>query len=148
MKIKFKIATPEKVVYEDEVDQATLPTKMGEITILPNHIPVVSSLVAGEILVKKEGQEIPMATSGGFVELSENKIVILADTAERIDEIDEQKAEEAKQRVKELMERKDSEAKVDYTALAAKMEKELARLRVAKKYKNLKRGPQIKIEED
>ena len=47
MKIKFKIATPEKVVYEDEVDQATLPTKMGEITILPNHIPVVSSLVAG-----------------------------------------------------------------------------------------------------
>ena len=99
-------------------------------------------------MVKKEGQEIPMATSGGFVELSENKIVILADTAERIDEIDEQKAEEAKQRVKELMERKDSEAKVDYTALAAKMEKELARLRVAKKYKNLKRGPQIKIEED
>ena len=147
-KIKFKIATVERVVYEAEIDQVTLPTKLGEITILPNHIPIVSSLAAGEILIKKDGVEIPLATSGGFVELSDNRIVILADTAERIDEIDEERAEQARQRVKDLLEKKESAEKVDFTALAAKMEKELARLKVARKYRDVKKGPQIKVEED
>src|SRR3989338_4535813 len=100
-KIKFKIATVERVVYEAEIDQVTLPTKLGEITILPNHIPLVSSLSAGEILIKKDGVEIPLATSGFFVELSDNQIVILADTAERLEEIDQQRAEQARQRVKD-----------------------------------------------
>jgi len=147
-KLKFKIATPEKVVYEAEIDQATLPTKLGEITVLPNHIPLVSSLVAGEILIKKDGVEIPLATSGGFVELASNQMVILADTAERLEEIDEARAEEARSRVKQLMARKDSAEKVDFIALAAKMEKELARLKVARKYKNIKQGLQIKIEDE
>lgn len=148
MKINFKIATPERVVYEDEVDQITLPTKMGEITVLPNHLPLVSSLLAGEILIKKDNEEIPMAVAGGFVELSNNKMVILADNAERAEDIDEARAEEARQKVKTLLEQKRDAAEVDYTALAAKMERELARLRVAKKYRNLKPRPQIKTEED
>jgi len=147
-KIKFKIATVERVVYEAEIDQVTLPTKLGEITVLPNHIPIVSSLTAGEILIKKEGIEIPLATSGGFVELAENRIVILADTAERIDEIDEERAEQARQRVKVLLEQKESAEKVDFTALASKMEKELARLKVVRKYRDVKKGPQIKIQKD
>lgn len=148
MKIKFKIATPERVVYEDEIDQITLPTKMGEITILPNHIPLVSSLMPGEILIKKDKEEMPMAVSGGFVEFNNNSLVILADTAERVEEIDIERAEEARQRAKELLERKQDKEEVDFTALAAKMEKEMARLKVAKKYKKLRPAPQIKIEED
>ncbi|HLD27699.1 MAG TPA: ATP synthase F1 subunit epsilon [Patescibacteria group bacterium] len=148
MKIKFKIATPEKIVYEDEIDQVTLPTRLGEITVLPNHIPIVSSLVPGEILIKKDGLEVPLATSGGFVESSGNQISILADTAERLEEIDETRAEEARQRVKELLDKKQDVAEVDFAALAAKMEKELARLKVARKYKNVGRGPQIKIQDE
>jgi len=148
MKIKFKIATPEKVVFQEEIDQITLPTKMGEITVLANHLPLVSSLLPGEVLIKKDNEEIPMAVSGGFVELNNNEMVILADTAERVEEIDEERAEDARKRVKELLEKKQDAAEVDFTALAAKMEKELARIRVAKKYKKIKPRPQIKREEE
>jgi len=147
MKIKFKIATPEKVVYEDEVDEVILPTQLGEIGVLPNHLPIVSSLSAGEILIKKDGQETPLAVSGGFVEFNNNQMTILADTAERVEEIDEQRAEAARARVQELLSQQRDRESVDFTGLAAKMERELARLKVARKYKGHKAGPQIKVEE-
>ena len=105
-KIKFKIVTPEKVVFEDEIDQISLPTKMGEITVLANHVPLVSSLNPGEILIKKNKEEIPMAVSGGFVELNNNQMVILADTAERVEEIDVERAEQARQKAKDLLDKK------------------------------------------
>ncbi|MFH1173004.1 MAG: F0F1 ATP synthase subunit epsilon [bacterium] len=133
--IKFKIITPEKVVYESEISQVTLPTEQGEITVLPNHLPLVSVLRPGELIIKKDGQEIPLAVSGGFVQIKKNELVVLADTAERAEEIDEARAETARQRAQQsIAEARDKEA-VDYTALAAKMEKELARLRVARKRK-------------
>ncbi|MCX6785871.1 MAG: ATP synthase F1 subunit epsilon [Candidatus Komeilibacteria bacterium] len=146
MKIKFKIATPERVVYQDEVDQVILPTKMGEITVLPNHLPIVSALKPGEILIFKDTEQIPLAVSGGFAELNENSMVILADTAERVEEIDEARAEAGRARAKDLLEQKRGAEAVDYTALAAKLEKELARLKVARKYKTARPG--IRIEKD
>jgi len=148
MKIHFKIATPEKVVYEDEIDQVSLPTKMGEITVLPNHLPLVSSLNPGEILIKKGKMDLPLVVSGGFAELNNNKMVILADTAERVEEIDVERAEQARQKAKDLLEKRQDAEAVDFTALAAKMEKEMARLKVAKKYKKLVYTPQIKIQKD
>ena len=57
MKIKFEIITPERTVYQDDIDQLTLPTKMGEITILPHHIPLVAALLPGELRIKKNDQE-------------------------------------------------------------------------------------------
>jgi len=146
--ISFKIATPERVVYEDEIDQITLPTKLGEITILPNHIPLVSFLVPGEVLIKKGNDEIPLAVSGGFIEFAENKLTILADTAERVEELEEVKIEEAKKKVEELMVKKQDIDEVAFAGLAAQMERELARLKVARKYRHLKKGPQIRVEED
>jgi len=83
MKIKFKIVTPEKTVYESEIDQATLPVADGEVTILPNHRSYIAALKAGKICLNKEGEEIVMATSGGFIEFNDNNLVVLADTAER-----------------------------------------------------------------
>lgn len=148
MSIKFKIATPEKIVFEDEIDQITLPTKMGEITILSNHIPLVSFLMPGEILIKKGKEEIPLAVSGGFLEFANNQLVILADTAERAEEIDEQRAEEGRKRAQDLLEKKQAAEEVDFTALAAKMEKELARLKVVRKYRKTKPSIQIKQEEE
>lgn len=146
--IKFKIATPERVVYEDEIDQITLPTKLGEITILPNHIPLVSFLVPGEVLVKKGNEEIPLAVSGGFIEFADNRLTILADTAERAEELEESKIEEARKKVEELMVKKQDIDDVAFAGLAAQMERELARLKIIKKYKNIRKGPQIRVEED
>ncbi len=131
-KIKFQITTPERVVFDDEVDEVILPTQNGEIGILPHHIPLVSLLAAGEIRIRK-GQDMTfMAVSGGFIQVKQKQVIVLADTAEREDEIDEQRAEEARQKAKELLTTKHAEA-ADFAAVTAKLEKELARLKVAKR---------------
>ena len=133
--IKFKIVTPERTVYEDTVDEVVVPTVDGEIAILPNHIPLISILQAGELRTKKGNEEKIIAVSSGFVQVNKNEVVILADTAEHADEIDEKRAEEAHERAKKLLEETKNIEEVDYTTLAAKLEKELARLKVARKKK-------------
>jgi len=131
-KLNFEITTPERVVYSDEVDEVVLPTPQGEVGILPHHIPLVSILSPGEIRIKKGGEVTHMATSGGFIEVQPKKVVILADTAERAEEIDEVRAEEARKRAQALLKEKRADA-TDFAAVAAKLEKELARLKVAKR---------------
>jgi F-type H+-transporting ATPase subunit epsilon len=133
-KIKFKIVTPERIVFEDEVNQATMPTQEGEITVLPRHIPLVSVLKPGELLLKKDKEEIPIAVSSGLIEVGKNAITVLADTAEHAHEIDEQRAEEAKRRAEEMMKTASREM-VDNAALVSNLEKELARLKVVRKHK-------------
>lgn len=132
MKINFKIATPERVVFKDEVDSITLPTTMGEITILPNHIPLISVLKTGEITVKKGNEEYSMAVAGGFVEVLSEKVVVLADRAERSEEIDVARAEAAMERARKLREEKNVDT-IEFAALSAQIEKEMARLRVGRK---------------
>jgi len=132
--IKFKIVTPERTVYESEIDQVTLPAQEGEITVLPNHIPLISVLTSGELVAKKDGEEIAMAVSGGMVEVQKNEITILADTAERAEEIDLARAEEAKKLAEKLKEEKIRMDETEYAAVAALMERNLARIRVAKKH--------------
>lgn len=134
-KIRFKIVTPEKVVFEQEIDSVTLPTQTGQITVLPNHIPLLSALQAGEMIIKASGKEIPLAIAGGFVEVKPgSEVVVLTENAEHAEEIDIARAEQAHQRALELMKDKNRE-QVDYTALTVKIEKELARLKVAKRRK-------------
>jgi len=137
--ITFKIITPEKVVYEDEVDGVTLPTPQGEVTILPHHIPMVGMVASGELMIRKGEEITPMAISGGFIEVRcGGQVTLLADTAERVHEIDMQRAEEARVRAREALAQRHEED-VNYTALASKIEKELARLKVARKYAHLRR---------
>ncbi|MFA6322477.1 MAG: F0F1 ATP synthase subunit epsilon [Candidatus Buchananbacteria bacterium] len=142
-KLKFKIVTPEKVVYQKEIDQVTLPTQSGEITVLPNHVPLLSALKAGELVIKEEGKEIALAVSGGFVEIRANEVIVLTDSAERAEEIDEERAQAARLRAEKLMEEMKNREDVDYTSLASKLEKELARLKVVRKRKH---GEMPKIE--
>lgn len=130
--LTFKVTTPEGIVFSDEVDEVVLPTANGEIGILPHHIPLVSLLVPGELRIKKGGETTYLAVSGGFIEVQPNVVVVLADTAERADDIDEQRAEEARKRAQELAEQKRSDA-TEFAALSAKIEKELTRLRVVRK---------------
>lgn len=137
-KFSLKIVTPEKVLFEDQVLQVSVSTTMGQITILPHHLPLVSQLAPGEVVVRYNGNdESLMAVSGGIVEVLPDQVVILADTAERAEDIDEARAEEARQKAEELLKEKITDAE-QFAAFSAMMEKELARLRVARKYK--KRG--------
>lgn len=141
-KIAFEITTPEGVVYKEQIDQVTIPTTLGEITILPHHVPLVAALKAGEMVIKQNGQEIILACSGGFLEvLPENRVVVLADNAERAEQIDLERAEAARARAAELLQQKHVED-VDYTSLQSKLERELARIRVARKHHSKARGPQ------
>ncbi|MBI5222733.1 MAG: F0F1 ATP synthase subunit epsilon [Candidatus Magasanikbacteria bacterium] len=136
--LKFKIATPEKVIYENEIEQVSVPTTMGEITILPNHAPLVSILQAGELKIKDKNGEQVVAVSGGFLEIKpKSEVVILADDAERAEEIDIDRAEAARQRAVEQMERAKAEEDVDYAKLQAVLDREMNRVRVGRKYKNL-----------
>ena len=132
--IKFKIVTPERTVFEDEIDQVTLPTQEGEITVLPEHIPLIAVLVPGELVIKQNGKEVAMAVSGGMVEVRKNELTILADTAERAEEIDLARAEEARQKAEKLKDEKIRMDETEYAAVAALMERNLARIKVARKH--------------
>jgi F-type H+-transporting ATPase subunit epsilon len=137
--IQFEIVTPEREVLREKVIQVTVPTKEGEITVLPNHIPLVAVLVPGVIEVKtpKGGIEV-MAVSGGFIEVLKDKVVILADTAERAEEIDIERAEEARKRAEELKLKDTRYDREQFTRISALIEKEIARTRAAKRYRRLK----------
>lgn len=132
-KIHFQIVTPEKVVYKDDVDSITLFTQTGEITVLPNHAPLISSLKSGEAIIKKDGEEFSIAVSGGFLQIQpKNKVVVLADTAERAEEISEERADEARKRAEEILKEKRLD-KAELATAAAALEKSLIRLKVARR---------------
>ena len=139
-KINFEITTPEKIVYAEEVDEVVLPTPQGEVGILPNHIPLVSLLSPGELRIKKGDDVTSMAVSGGFIEVRPDKVIVLADTAEQAEDIDEERAEEARKRAQELSKEKRADTK-EFAALTAKIEKEFARLKVVRKRRRRRERP-------
>lgn len=136
MPIHLKMHTPERTVYDADVEQITLPTLDGEISILPRHIPLISVLKSGEMRVMKDGVEIPMVVAGGFVEVRPDSAVdILADAAERVEEIDVERAEAARARAEEYIKAKKFESDVEYAALQAALERAMVRIRLAKKHR-------------
>jgi F-type H+-transporting ATPase subunit epsilon len=137
--IKFEIVTPERVVLKEEITQITVPTKMGEITVLPNHIPLVASLLPGVVhMKKKDGQDEIISVSGGFLEVLKDKVVILADTAERAHEIDMTRAEEAYRRAAELKEKARRGEEINFAEVNAAIERELARTKAVKRWRKIK----------
>lgn len=134
--IKFEIVTPERVLLKEEIAQITVSTRDGEITILPNHIPLVSVLKPGVAEVKKTDNTVSvLSITGGFIEVSRDKIIILADAAEHAAEIDLARAEEARRRAEETMkERVDKET---FTAVSAELARALARTKAVKRWKKL-----------
>ncbi|OIO19564.1 MAG: ATP synthase F1 subunit epsilon [Candidatus Magasanikbacteria bacterium CG1_02_32_51] len=137
--INFKIVTPERLVYENEIYQVSIPTTSGEITVLPSHIPMVSVLAVGELKIIDKDGEHPYAVAGGFLEIQdENKIVVLADKVERADTIDVERAQEARKRAEEEMIKAKAGEDVDFARLQALIDKEMNRIRVGNKYRKLK----------
>jgi F-type H+-transporting ATPase subunit epsilon len=129
------IVTPEKEVYRDTVDSVTLPTVEGEITVLAGHVPLSTILKPGELVIRKATDERPYAIGGGFIEVQSNRLVILADTAEHLAEIDEQRVQEAITRAEKLKTEINKDH-VEYATMAAKLERDLARLHVVRHYKH------------
>ncbi|MBI4435203.1 ATP synthase F1 subunit epsilon [Candidatus Uhrbacteria bacterium] len=133
-KLHLSIVTPERIVYEDEVDSVTVMTDMGEVTVLPDHIPLVANLRAGELTLRKDGAVQYLVASTGFLEVRPgNKLVVLADTAERAEELELEKIEEARERARQLLLEKRHVDDVAFADAAAILERELARHRVAMK---------------
>ena len=96
--LKLEIVTPEAKVYSEDVEMVTLPGSEGEMGIYPAHVPLMTAIKAGEVAVRKDGQEAFFAIGDGFVEITGNKVAILTDMAIQADAIDEAKAEEARRR--------------------------------------------------
>lgn len=138
-KIDLQIITPEKVIYKDVVDMVTLPAVEGEIGILPNHIPLFTKIKPGEIKVKTEKGEDYLAVTGGFVNVQKGKVTILADYAIRSEDIESERAEEAKRKAEEAMKNKES---ITNMAIAeSELRKALLELKVAQR----KKAPKIQI---
>lgn len=128
--MRLEIVTPEKKVFSENVDFVVVPGELGELGILPNHVPLMSSLKIGEIRVHVDNNVTKFAVSGGFVEVTKKKVTVLADTAERADEIDVERAERAKERAEKRLCESDPELDVERARTALK--KAVNRLKVAK----------------
>lgn len=135
MPLHIQIITPERIVFDDQIDQVTLPAAEGEITILPHHIPLVSMMRAGTIHIKKGGEETILACARGVIEVDGQSIKILADSADRADELDEEKIQKAKEAAQKLVaeKRHDEEGFAEASAI---LERELARLHVVRKHRS------------
>jgi len=143
-KLELKIVTPEKVVFEDQaVDSVSVMTESGEVTILPGHVPLVANLQPGEARYRQNGQEHLLAVSTGFLEVRDGKqVILLADTADRAEELELSVIEAAKAKARALLEKKRDLDEVSFAEAAAMLERELARERVArKKYRALPAMP-------
>jgi F-type H+-transporting ATPase subunit epsilon len=130
MPIQLDIVTAEKLVYSAEVDMVNAPTMDGRVGILPRHAPLLTMLAPGLLDIVIGGQRTPFAVSGGFMEVLPDHITILADTVERADEIDEVRAERARQVAEER--RRGAQTERDMALAEAKLRKEMIRLQVAR----------------
>ena len=113
MPMHLEIITAERQVYSDEVDMVIAPGFDGQLGILPMHAPLMTMLKPGELTVRKDGENMYVAVSGGFMEVLGNKVSVLADACERSDEIDEQRAEQAVQRAQERLANRGSDMELE-----------------------------------
>ncbi|HEY4694884.1 MAG TPA: ATP synthase F1 subunit epsilon [Candidatus Nanoarchaeia archaeon] len=130
----LEIITPEKKVYSGEADQVSLPTSEGEITVLPNHLPLVTEINPGEITIKAAGKIHHLVTGKGFAEVTAKTVSVLTNLAESGGELDEKRIEEAKKRAEEALKEKHLMSEEEYAATAAALEQSLARLRFVRKH--------------
>ena len=129
--MRLEIITAEREVYSDDVDILVAPGIEGELGILPHHAALMTALQPGELRVRKDGEDTYMAVSGGFMEVMDNRVTILADAAERSDEIDEQRVQEAVRRAEERIQRRESD--MDLERAVAALRRSQARLRVVQR---------------
>ncbi|HUR45993.1 MAG TPA: F0F1 ATP synthase subunit epsilon [Candidatus Saccharimonadales bacterium] len=129
--LKLEIVTPDAVTYSENVDMVTLPGVEGELGIYPNHVPLLTSIVSGEVIVKQGNTEHLLAVGDGFVEITGERVAIMTDMAIKAENIDEAKAEEARRRAEaRLGEKLDDE---ESAMVSAALAHSLAQLKVKRR---------------
>src|SRR5438128_10951815 len=129
--LKLEIVTPAGTVYSEHVEMVTLPGVAGEMGILPEHVPLILQMVPGEMIVRKDGRDLFVATGEGLMEVTARRVAILTDLAIHADRIDEAKAEEARQRAEARLREKLSDAQV--ASVNGSLARSLAQLRVKRR---------------
>ena len=132
MPLQLDIVTPEKLAYSDQVDAVTLPGSEGELGVLPHHAPLISTLGAGELRLRKGGAEESFAIVGGFLQVLPDKVVVMAETADIASEIDLERAQEARRQAEQALEGGFVEG-ADLAAARAQLQAALIRIRVAER---------------
>lgn len=128
-KITMEVVSPERIVLREEVESLVVPGREGYLGILPGHAPLITGLDAGVVEYKAAGQTHKMAISGGFMEVFANKAIILADTAERREEIDLERAKRAKERAQKRL--REREPGLDVARAEAALKRAMARIKAA-----------------
>jgi F-type H+-transporting ATPase subunit epsilon len=131
--LKLEIVTPEALAFSDDVEMVTLTGIEGEMGIYPEHMPVMTQLVAGEVTARKNGENIYLAVGDGFVQITARRVAILTDMAVKADDIDEAKADEAQQKAQQRLGQKlgDEEAAM----VQASLVHAVAQLKVKRSHK-------------
>ena len=127
--LRVLVLTSQQRIFEGEAEQVTAPGGDGELTVLPRHAPLLTTLKLGEMRVRVRGEDEGIFVAGGFLEVNNNVVTVLADDAERASEVDEARAEEARRRAQSLVER--AEGGEAHAAALAELERAVGRLRVA-----------------
>ena len=130
--LQLDIVTPERLAYSDEVDSVVLPGSEGELGVLPHHAPLVSTLGAGELRLRKGGDEESFAIVGGFLQVLPDKVVVMAETADLASEIDLATAQEARRQAEQALGGGYVEG-ADLAAARAALQTALLRIRVAER---------------
>jgi F-type H+-transporting ATPase subunit epsilon len=130
--LKLEIVTPEAKIYSEDVDMVTLPGVEGEMGIYPKHVPLMTQIVAGELVARKGGQDHFLAIGEGFVEITGERVAVMTDMAIKAENIDEARAEEARQRAEaRLAEKLDDE---EAAMVSAALMHSLAQLKVKRRH--------------
>lgn len=131
--MNLSVVSPEGIIYQDTVDEISLPTPKGEITILPHHISLFAKMSDGIVNIKKGSKESIIATVGGFVEVDNGNVTILSDHLVKAENIQAAKAQEAKKRAEDVMKRKESD--IDFIMAEKELQRAIMELQVADKIK-------------
>lgn len=126
--LRLEIVTPERKVFEEDIDMVVVEGVEGQLGILPNHIPMLTALKIGPLRIKKDGKEEEIAVGGGFMEVTKNKVIILAETAELPEDIDLERAEDARRRAENYLLHRDEH---DQVRAEMALQRALNRIKVA-----------------
>jgi F-type H+-transporting ATPase subunit epsilon len=129
--LKFEIITPDATAYSEDVDMVTLPAVEGQMGVFPQHVPLMTQIVPGEIMVHKDGRDYFLAVGEGLVEITGDHVSVLTDLAIAAEKIDEAKVEEARQRAQARLEEKLSDEEV--ASVNSSLARSLAQLHVKRR---------------
>lgn len=135
--LHLQIITPEKTVFDDEVEKVGLPTETGQITVLPHHVGLITAIEPGEIVYEYNHRITHLASGFGFAEIAKDQVKVLVDLAAPEEAIEERKIEEAKRQAEEALKQKHLLSEEEYATAAANLQKALVQLKIKRRHRRV-----------